>query len=99
MAGNWVVEAEATAAGGARIRYPDAGGPKLTTAFASPTHYFETTFVAQAGVAYRLWSRGRADDNSTKNDSAWVQFSGSVDSVGAPVFRIGTTDATMFNLE
>src|SRR5688572_3810733 len=98
-AGNWVVEADATAAGGTRIRYPDAGGPKLTTAFANPTHYFETTFNAQAGIAYRLWMRGKADANSTNNDSAWVQFSDSVDSGGTPVFRIGTTSATMFNLE
>ncbi|HEX7773810.1 MAG TPA: metallophosphoesterase, partial [Pyrinomonadaceae bacterium] len=97
--GNWLVEADATAAGGNRIRYPDAGGPKLTVAFANPAHYFETTFNAQAGVAYRLWMRGKADANSTNNDSAWVQFSGSVDSNGTPVFRIGTTSATMFNLE
>jgi acid phosphatase type 7 len=97
--GNWLVEADATAAGGNRIRYPDAGGPKLTTAFANPAHYFETTFNAQAGVAYRLWMRGKADANSTNNDSAFVQFSGSVDSNGTPVFRIGTTSATMFNLE
>jgi hypothetical protein len=98
-AGNWLVEADATAAGGNRIRYPDAGGPRLTTALASPAHYFETTFTAQAGIAYRLWMRGKADANSTNNDSAWVQFSGSVDSNGTPVFRIGTTAATMFNLE
>ena len=98
-AGNWLIEADATAAGGARIRYPDAGGPKLTEAFANPTHYFELTFSAQAGISYRLWMRGKADANSTNNDSAWVQFSNSVDSNGAPVFRIGTTSATMFNLE
>lgn len=97
--GNWLIEVDGSAAGGNRIRYPDAGGPKLTTAFANPAHYFETTFTAQAGVAYRLWMRGRADANSTNNDSAWVQFSGSVDSAGTPVFRIGTTSATMFNLE
>ena len=97
--GNWLVEADGTAAGGFRIRYPDAGGPKLTEAFANPAHYFETTFNAQAGIAYRLWMRGKADANSTNNDSAWVQFSGSVDSGGTPVFRIGTTSATMFNLE
>jgi len=97
--GNWFIEADGTAAGGFRIRYPDAGGPKLTEAFANPAHYFETTFVAQAGVPYRLWMRGKADANSTNNDSAWVQFSGSVDSGGTPVFRIGTTSATMFNLE
>ena len=97
--GNWLVEGDGTAAGGTRIRFPDAGGPKLTEPFANPTHYFETTFVAQAGVAYRLWMRGKADANSTNNDSAWVQFSGSVDSNGVPLFRIGTTSATMFNLE
>ena len=97
--GNWLIEADATAAGGARIRYPDAGGPRLSTAFANPSHYFELTFTAQAGTAYRLWMRGKADANSTNNDSAWVQFSGSVDSNGVPVFRIGTTSATMFNLE
>ena len=97
--GNWLIEADGTAASGARIRYPDAGGPRLTTAFANPTHYFELTFNAEAGIAYRLWMRGKADANSTNNDSAWVQFSGSVDSGGLPVFRIGTTAATMFNLE
>ena len=98
-AGNWAIEADGTAAGGFRVRYPDAGGPKLLEAFANPAHYFELTFNAQAGVAYRLWMRGKADANSTNNDSAWVQFSGSVDNNGAPVFRIGTTSATMFNLE
>ena len=98
-AGNWLIEADGTAAGGFRIRYPDAGGPRLTEAFANPAHYFEATFTAQAGVPYRLWMRGKADANSTNNDSAWVQFSGSVDSNSTPMFRIGTTSATMFNLE
>ena len=97
--GNWLVEADPTAAGGNRIRYPDAGGPKLTAPLANPTHYFETIFAVQAGVAYRLWFRGKADANSTNNDSAWVQFSDSVDSGGTPVFRIGSTSATMLNLE
>ena len=73
--GNWLTEADGTAAGGTRIRYPDAGGPKLTEAFANPAHYFELTFTAQAGISYRLWMRGKADANSTNNDSAWVQFS------------------------
>ncbi|HEX5833513.1 MAG TPA: hypothetical protein VFY34_06660, partial [Pyrinomonadaceae bacterium] len=65
--GNWLIEADGTAASGARIRYPDAGGPRLTTAFANPTHYFELTFNAEAGIAYRLWMRGKADANSTNN--------------------------------
>lgn len=97
--GNWRVEADSSGAGGNRMRYPDAGGPKLETAFANPTHYFEMNFNAQAGTPYRLWMRGKADSNSTDNDSAWVQFSGSVNSGGTPVYRISTTSATMFNLE
>ena len=98
-AGNWRVEADSTAAGSKRMRYPDAGGPKLTTPLANPTNYFDLTFNAVQGTAYRLWIRGKADSNSTYNDSAWVQFSGSVNSSGTPVNRIGTTSAAIFNLE
>ena len=97
--GNWFIEADATAAGGLRIRYPDAGGPRLTVPLANPTHYFELTFTAQAGIPYRLWIRAKADGNSVNNDSSWVQFSGSVDQGGTPVFRIGTTSAIMSNME
>jgi PKD repeat protein len=97
--GNWVVEADGTAAGGFRIRYPDAGGPRLTVPLANPTHYFEMTFTVQAGIPYRLWFRGKADANSVSNDSAWVQFSNSVDSNGQPIFQIGTTTGVMINME
>ena len=98
-AGNWQVELDSTAAGGYRMRYPDSGLAKLNTPLANPTHYFDINFNAQAGIPYRLWMRGKADGNSTNNDSSYVQFSGSVDSFGNPVNRIGTTSATMFNLE
>lgn len=97
--GNWVVEADATAAGGFKIRYPDAGGPRLTVPLANPTHYFEMTFTVQAGIPYRLWFRGKADANSVNNDSAWVQFSNAVDSNGQPIFQIGTTAGVMINME
>lgn len=98
-AGNWRVEADSTAAGGNRIRIPDAGAAKIDPPLASPANYFEITFSAVKGIPYRLWMRGKADSNSTNNDSAWVQFSGSVDALGSAVYRIGTTSATMFNLE
>jgi len=78
---------------------PDAGAPKLTLPLANPSDYFEMTFYAVAGRAYRLWMRGKAQNDSPYNDSVFVQFSGSVDGAGAPVFRIGTTDATTLNLE
>ena len=98
-AGNWRVEADSSAAGGSRMRISDAGVGKIDPALATPTNYFEMTFNAQAGVPYRLWMRGKADSNSTNNDSAWAQFSGSVDAAGSPIYRISTSSAAMFNLE
>jgi endonuclease/exonuclease/phosphatase family metal-dependent hydrolase len=98
-AGNWQIESDSTAAGGRRIRYPDAGLPKISTPAANPTNYFELTFNAQAGIPYRIWMRGNAQGNSTNNDSAFFQFSGSVDALGNAVNRIGTSSAFMYNLE
>jgi hypothetical protein len=78
---------------------PDSGMAKLNTALANPAHFFEMTFYAQAGVAYRLWIRGKAENDYWGNDSVFVQFSDSVDGSGNPVFRIGTSDGTPINLE
>ena len=99
VAGRWQRVADAAAAGGVRLWNPDAAVPKLTQAFAMPTHYFELTFDAVAGVPYRLWVRGRADDNFWTNDSAFVQFSNTVSATGAPAWRLGTTDATVVSIE
>jgi len=57
------------------------------------------TFTAEAGRPYRLWIRGKAQDDFWGNDSVWVQFSDSVNSSGAAVFRTGTTSGTEINLE
>ncbi len=57
------------------------------------------TFNAEAGRPYRLWIRAKALDDFWGNDSVWVQFSDSVNSSGAAVFRIGTTTGTEINLE
>jgi endonuclease/exonuclease/phosphatase family metal-dependent hydrolase len=97
--GNWSVVADPTAAGGARLANADLGGSKLAAPLASPASYFEMSFNAQAGTPYRLWVRGKAQDDSPYNDSYFVQFSGSVTSTGAAVFRIGTTDGTCINQE
>jgi hypothetical protein len=96
---SWRVASDASAAGGARIWHPDAGAVKLGAAQAAPASYFEMTFSAEAGRAYRLWIRGIAERNYWGNDSVYVQFDGSVSQSGAPVFRIGTTDGTWVNLE
>ncbi|HEX6972861.1 MAG TPA: PQQ-dependent sugar dehydrogenase [Vicinamibacterales bacterium] len=99
VAGAWQRVSDASAAGGIRVRHPNAGAAKLTTALASPVNYVEFTFDAEAGVPYRLWIRGRADSNSYANDSVFVQFSGSVNESGQPVYRIGTTGETTYVLE
>jgi PKD repeat protein len=97
--GDWSVVTDPTAAGGRAIWNRDVGRPKINSPVALPGHYFEMTFHAVAGRPYRLWVRGRAENNSPYNDSVFVQFSSTVGSNGAPVFRIGTTDATTINLE
>src|SRR5512134_1087569 len=72
--------------------------PKVT-AFANPSSYVELAFEAEAATAYRLWIRGRAESNNWGNDSVHVQFSGSVNAGGTPLYRIGTTSSTEGNLE
>ena len=97
--GNWSAAADPTAAGGARISNTDQDAAKVGTPAASPANYFEMSFNASAGTPYRLWIRGRTLNNSPYNDSVFVQFSGSVNSGGSAVYRIGTTSATEYNLE
>jgi endonuclease/exonuclease/phosphatase family metal-dependent hydrolase len=98
-AGRWTVESNSGAINGTVIRHPDAGLAKIDTALAAPANYFELTFQAQAGTAYRLWIHGRADSDYWGNDSVHVQFSGSVTSTGSATYRIGTTSAAWVNLE
>ena len=99
ITGTWSLVADAAAAGGSRIWNPDKGAPKLTTPFANPVNYFEITFEAEAGVPYHLWIRGKADGNAWANDSAYVQYSGSLNAAGAPAYRIGSTSARTVSVE
>src|SRR5262249_52738083 len=71
--GAWMVSPDATASGSAALWLPDAGVPKLAAPSAAPRDYFELSFVAHAGVPYRLWIRGRAQNDSWTNDSVFVQ--------------------------
>jgi phosphatidylserine/phosphatidylglycerophosphate/cardiolipin synthase-like enzyme len=93
IVGRWRRESDVTAAGGARLRNPNANAAKRTTALAAPADYFELTFAAPANVPYHLWVRGRADADNYANDSVFVQFS------GATANLIGTTSAAEVNLE
>ena len=95
----WRPVSDASGAGGIAIAHPDAGASKLSAPLASPTNYFEMTFNAEAGTPYRLWIRSKAERNSWANDSLFIQFSGSVDESNQPIWRIGTTSSTAYNLE
>ena len=97
--GNWVTENDPTGALGLKARNPDRGAPKLTTPLAEPEDYIELVFLADPTQEYKLWIRGKADNDYWGNDSAWVQFEHSLTLSGAPAYRIGTTDALPFNLE
>jgi hypothetical protein len=99
IAGQWQLVTDATAATGRRLQNPNAGAAKVATPLAAPSSYFELTFNADAGKAYRLWMRGKATSNSWANDSVYIQFDKSVTQTGAPVYRIGTTSATTYTLE
>jgi hypothetical protein len=90
---------DATAANGSKVWHPNGGAPKLSTALDKPMNYFELSFDAKAGKPYRLWMRGKADDNNWANDSVFVQFDASVDASGTAMWRIGTTSAAEYNLE
>ncbi|HXG65873.1 MAG TPA: hypothetical protein VNO70_12270, partial [Blastocatellia bacterium] len=81
--GGWAKGSDSTAAGGYCMRDADAGAAKLTSPLANPTNYFELTFNAEAGRGYRLWIRGKAQNDYWGNDSVFVQFSGSVTASGA----------------
>ncbi len=99
VSGTWTLVADATAAAGARLWNPDRGAAKVNAALAAPVNYFEITFNAQAGTAYHLWMRGKADKNNWANDSVYVQFSGAVDARGAALYRIGTTAGASLSIE
>jgi hypothetical protein len=98
--GAWTRTEDSSAAGGFRLRHPDAGAGKLAGPLAAPTNYFDVAFDVPAnGVPYRLWIRGRADRDFWGNDSVFVQFSDVLNDDGGPVWKIGTTSAATYVLE
>ena len=99
MTGQWQRVADATAAGGFKVQTADRGVSAPSAPAASPASFVEAAFSAPAGVGYHVWVRLRAGSDSRWNDSVWVQFSDSLTPAGAPVYRAGTTDALLVNLE
>jgi hypothetical protein len=99
VTGIWGVQTDPTAAEGRLLRTVDRAAPKLTTAAAAPSSYVDFVFNAEAGRPYRIWIRGRAERNSYSNDSVFVQFGGAITSAGAPLYRVGSTAATIVVIE
>jgi hypothetical protein len=97
--GNWTVQADPTAAGGARLQSTNLGAAKVTPALAAPGNYVEMTFTAEAGRGYHLWVRGKAEGDNWSNDSVHMQFDQAVNASGAAIYRIGTTGSAEVNLE
>ncbi len=97
--GAWQKAADTTASSGFALSNPNSGQLKVDPALASPASYFEATFTAQAGVAYHVWVRMRAQSDSLANDSVHLQFSDSVTAAGANTIRIGTTSSAEIVLQ
>jgi hypothetical protein len=87
------------AAGGGRLYFINAGVPKAALPSTHPATFVDLTFTAAANTPYHLWMRGSALADCWCNDSAWVQFSDTVDAGGRAVNRIGTSEAVMYSLE
>ena len=97
--GNWALTADPSAAGGIALRNADLGAPKITAPAASPASYVDVPFTAQAGVAYQVWLRMRAEDDAYTNDSIYIQVTNAVDASGQPVARVGTSQGSSVSLQ
>jgi hypothetical protein len=95
----WSRLTDSSAAGGAALNNPDRGAAKRTAAQATPASYVEFKVSVAKDTPYQLWMRTRAANDSSSNDSLFVQFSGAVDASGAALARIGTTNAIAVVLE
>jgi endonuclease/exonuclease/phosphatase family metal-dependent hydrolase len=97
--GNWALAPSADSPGGQKIASADNGWSTTSAALAAPNDYFEASFTAAANTSYHVWLRMRASGDSKWNDSVYVQFNDATDVNGSPIYRVGTTDALVVNLE
>jgi endonuclease/exonuclease/phosphatase family metal-dependent hydrolase len=97
--GNWSATTAAGCPLGTEMTSADRGWSSANAVPAAPTDYFEATFTATANTPYHLWLRLRATADSKWNDSVYVQFNDSTDTNGSAVYRIGTTNGLLVNLE
>ena len=97
--GRFVEIDDASAAGGVRGYDPNHDRPKVSAPEPYPASRISLGFLADPTQTYKLWVRLKADGNSWKNDSVWVQFTASTDAAGTPAFRTGTSSGLAISLE
>ena len=95
--GAWRTASDSLSPNGVKLVTPDNGVAITSAPSATPTHYVDVTFNAEANKPYRLWLRLLAADNSKWNDSLWVQFSDAL-AGGSPIYRTNTTSGLLVNL-
>ncbi|MGE3706922.1 MAG: hypothetical protein AB7I13_16740, partial [Vicinamibacterales bacterium] len=95
--GAWTSAPDPTSPSGVKLVTPDQGFAATAAPLASPAHYVDVTFTADAGIPYTLWMRVQAQGNSKLNDAVWVQFSDALAN-GTPVYPLNTTSALLVNL-
>jgi hypothetical protein len=99
IAGNWTRMASTSGAAGLKLTSEDRGWSSTDAPLAAPADFFEFEFDADAEIDYRIWIRLRAAGDSKWNESVWLQFSGATAPDGSPLWRIGTGNAKLVNLE
>jgi hypothetical protein len=97
--GAWNPINDTTAAGGAALINPNLNASKLAAPPVPAQNYFDVTFTPQSGVAYHIWLRLRATNDSYQNDSVFLQFSSATDKTGSPLPKPGTSGAQVVSLE
>jgi hypothetical protein len=97
--GAWSRTSSTTGAAQQLMKSAEFGWSSPNTPFATPQHYFEATFSAEANTPYHVWLRLRAANNSRANDSVWVQFSDALNTGNAPIWRTGSSSGLAVNLE
>jgi len=97
LQGSWSLQSDGTSPNGTKLGTPDNGVANASAPLASPVHFFDVTFNADAGRTYTIWLRIKALNNSKFNDAVWVQFANATVN-GSPIYPIGTTSGLLVNL-
>ena len=95
--GSWTKAADANSPTGIALVTPDSGWASTSAPLATPAHYVDMTFTADANKSYAIWLRMKALNNSKYNDSVWVQFSDAL-AGGAATYQLNSTSALGVNL-